>query len=216
MSNGADKAGSPTLRAILSPAVIVIAALTVGAALISLPLAIPGAVLWAITVYFLSRRYAAGGRVIRPDIRTFPPTVQRDLSVVREALDQIRQSARSAPRDQRVMFADILREARDAELSVERLAAAAASLHEYLAQTVDDNSQPERRQQLMDTLERYHTTMQGLAASVQNLRASMAMTQAGQVLDYDATDSPLRQMDEMKASVEALEEVMASSVIVQE
>ena len=240
--------GNQTLRAMLNPAAIVLAALTVGAAFISPLLAIPGAVAWALTVYFLGRGRAAGRRVARVDIKSLPPTVQRDLASVREALDQIRQAARSAPRDQRVLLADVVREAEDVEQAVERMALAAGSLHDSLAETADKTAQSRlealdaqagaaadeagrrklqseaealraqlaERERLTGTLERYRTTMQGLAASVQKLRGSITMLAAGQALDYDAVDSPVRQMDEMKASVEALEEVMASSVIMQQ
>ena len=66
---------------------------------------------------------------------------------------------------------------------------------------------------MMQMLERYRGTMAELVASALKLRSSVQLLAAGQLVDYESEDAPARQMDEMKASVAALEEVMSTSTM---
>jgi len=211
----AGKAGSSRgiLRALVHPAPIVLAVGTVAAALISPLLAVPGAVAWALTVYFLGRSRQAG-RQRAIEMSTLPPTIQRDVYEVREALADIRSAAAAASRDRKVLLADVLREAEDVEQTIATQALAAGRLHDYLAATVDQADTPDR-QRMMEMLQRYRATMSGLVESAQKLRSTVQLLAAGQLEDYESEQAPARQMDEMKASVAALEEVMSTSTMLQ-
>ena len=204
-------------RALFHPVPIVLSLATVGAAFISPLLAIPGAVAWAIAVYFLSRR----GGARQPgtpdlsglmDMTSLPPTIQRDVFEVRQALADIRTTAQSTSRDQQIMLADVLREAGDVEQALVKQAIAAGQLHGYLASTLDQAESPDRRR-MMEMLQGYRGTMAELVASAQKLRSSVQLMAAGQLVDYESEEAPARQMDEMKASVAALEEVMSTSTM---
>lgn len=198
-------------RALLHPAAIVLAVLTVGAALINPLLAIPGAIAWGASVYLLGRK-GAPHRGPAIDMSALPPTMQRDVFEVRQALADIRATAATTSRDQQIMLADVLREAGDVEQAMGAQAVAAGRLHDYLAATVEQADTPDR-QRMMEMLQRYRTTMGGLVEAARKLRSSVQLLAAGQLVDYDSEQAPARQMDEMKASVAALEEVMQGSVM---
>lgn len=211
MAGGADQGGIG--RALLHPAALALAALTVGAALISPLLAVPGAVAWGVTVYVLARRGAAR-RGPMVDMTALPPTIQRDVFEVRQALADIRAISASASRDRQIMLEDVLREAQDVDGAVLQMAVAAGRLHDHLAASVAQVTDPDR-QRMMEMLQRYRTNMDELVASAHKLRSNVQLLAAGQLVDYDSEHAPARQMDEMKASVAALEEVISTSTMLQ-
>ena len=207
---------SPTLRAMISPGPLIIAALTIGAAFISPLLIAPGAVAWLACVYFVARARAAGvtGRA-GIDVEALPPTIRGDLDEVATSLDEIGEMIRTAPRDSQVLFAGITEEAKGVRESVGQLALTAGNLHDYLASTADDDPAPPDRERLLEMLASYRATMRELVESTQGLRATVARMSAGHALDTDREDAPVQQLDEMKASVAALEEVMSTSTMLQ-
>ncbi len=80
----------------------------------------------------------------------------------------------------------------------------------------DLRSQIAEREGLMGSLEQYQAMMRGLGASTGRLRSTVARMAAGHGLDTETEHSPVRELDEMKASVSALEEVMQSSIMMQQ
>lgn len=200
----------------LSPAPLIIAAVTIGAAFISPLLIAPGAVAWLASVYFVGRASAAKQtRRAGIDVESLPPTIRGDLDEVITALDEINEMIQTAPRDSQVLFVDITAESEGVRESVAELALAAGKLHNYLAATANDDPAPADRERLFDMLERYRATMRELAQSTRGLRGTVARMAAGHALDTDREDAPVQKMDEMKASVAALEEVMSASMMLQ-
>jgi hypothetical protein len=200
----------------VSPAPLIIAAVTIGAAFVSPLLIAPGAVAWLACVYFVARARAAGrtGRA-GIDVAALPPTIRGDLDEVTTALDEIGETIRTAPRDSQVLFVGITAEAEGVRESVAQLALAAGNLHDYLASTADNDPAPPDREGLLEMLAQYRATMRELTQSTQGLRSTVARMAAGHALDTDREDAPVQQLDEMRASVAALEEVMSTSTMLQ-
>lgn len=191
------------------PAAIVLALLTIAAGLVALPWAIPLGLAWGLTVYFASQR-TSPRRGPAVDLSALPPTIQRDLFEVRQALAEIRATVATAAPERQVLLQDVLREAADVEQAVGAQALAAGRLHDYLAATVHQPASAER-EQMLALLQRYRAMMAETVAAAQKLRSSVQLLVAGQLADYDSEQAPARQMDEMKASVAALEEIMRTS-----
>ncbi len=129
--------GSPAslaLRAAVSPAAVVVAAATVAGAIFLSPwLILPGAVLYGALVYALGPARRASRREPPLNLSALPPTIQRDVTGVRDALAQVHTAAVSAGPQQRPLFEGLLEEADALAAGVERLALSAAHLHSYLA-----------------------------------------------------------------------------------
>ncbi len=200
----------------VGPGPLIIAAVTIGAAFVSPLLIAPGAIAWLACVYFVGRAKATSAtRRAGMQVEALPPTIRGDLDEVTTALDEIGEMIRTAPSDSQILFVGITAEADDVRESVGELAQAAGNLHNYLAWTANDDPAPPDRERLMEMLAQYRGSMRELAESTQGLRAMVARMAAGRALDTDREDAPVQKMDEMKASVMALEEVMSTSTMLQ-
>jgi len=148
-------AASLALRTAATPAALLVAAATVGAAIFVSPwFLVPGVVVYGALLYALG--LARRRRAL--DLSTFPPTIQRDLIEVKEALVALGQAARSAGPRQGPLFEGLLGEAAALEAAVERLAGCAARLHAYLA--ANNEAELHRRIQALEAdLSRAEDTM---------------------------------------------------------
>lgn len=240
--------GSPislALRAAVSPAALVVAAATAAGAIFLTPwLVVPGGIIYAALVYALG----PARRAARPrpplDASALPPTIQRDLSGVRQALAGIRQAVASARAEQRPLLEGLLEEAAAVEEAAERLARSAAQLHGYLAarnetelrQRIEGleadlgraedelargqlegalaSSREElaQRDSLRGVLERWHATMRSLEASVAGAQSRVLRLAAGQLAASEADREPLPELEEMRGTIAALEEVMQHTI----
>ncbi|MEA3399646.1 MAG: hypothetical protein U9R79_00240 [Armatimonadota bacterium] len=159
----ADRSGASGLSAVARgarhPASLVIAAATVAAGLLVAPwLAAAGVVLWLAVSYALGRRPTAAPPTI--DTGGLPPSIQRDLAGVQEAVERLRESIDSLQPGQRELFAGLEEEAEELREAAARLALAAGALHARLAR-----QRPEELQSEIDGLrERLEVTGEEEAA----------------------------------------------------
>lgn len=196
-------------RGLLHPAAIVLALITLAASWAAPLWAIPTGLSWALTVLFLSLRPVYGRGVPR-DLRSLPPSIQRHVFQLRQALAELRAGAAAAPAERQILLGDVLAEAEHLEQAVLVQALAAGGLHDYLAATADQPLSPER-EQMLALLRRYRASMTELTTAAQGLANTVHLLAAGQLVDYDAEHAPARQMDELKAGLKALQQVMSTS-----
>ena len=240
--------GSPAslaLRAAISPLPLIVAAATVAGALLLSPLVIiPGGLVWGALVYALGPARRAARREPSVDISSFPPTIQRDVTAVKQSLSGIQATVLAAPPDQRVFLEGLLSEAQQLDGAIGRLGQRAARVHGYLSSTdegalrrrtetleadlADAADSPSRaqleealrasrqqlgqREGLRAVLDQYYAAMRTLKASAADMHSRVIALSSGQGAVAGAVTQPVPELDEMRASVAALEEVMQRTI----
>ncbi|MGC9319154.1 MAG: hypothetical protein ACP5KN_14070 [Armatimonadota bacterium] len=243
----ADSSGASGLSAVARgarhPLSLVIGAATlVGAVLVAPWLIAPGAALWLAVSYALGRARTPAPPSI--DTSGLPPSIQRDLAGVGEAVARLREAVDRLGPGQREMFAGLEDEAGELREAAARLALTAGVLHEQVARERPEELQAQieglqgrleatdreaargrlqgaieglqrrlaRRDELMERLERYRATLDGMQAEIEELADRAGGLARGEEWAADeALEEPRRRMDSLKASVAAAEQVMGAS-----